>query len=42
MQLVGQGKISPVIDRVFPLAETSDAHRYLESHRQIGKVMLAP
>jgi NADPH:quinone reductase-like Zn-dependent oxidoreductase len=29
-----------VVDRVFPLAEAAEAHRYLESRRQFGKVVL--
>lgn len=39
--LVDQGVIRPVIDRVFPLAGTADAHRYLETGRARGKVVLA-
>lgn len=42
MDLLGQGKINPVIDRVFPLAEAAKAHTYLESRLQVGKVLLAP
>jgi putative oxidoreductase len=42
MRLLAAGKITPVIDRVYPLAEAVEAHRYLESHQQIGKVLLAP
>lgn len=42
MALLGQGKIRPVIDKVYPLAEAADAHRYLEQRRQVGKVLLVP
>lgn len=42
MQLLGEGKISPVLDRTFPLAEAAEAHRYLEQQQQVGKVLLAP
>jgi NADPH:quinone reductase-like Zn-dependent oxidoreductase len=42
MELLAAGKISPVIDRVFPLAAAAEAHAYLESQRQIGKVILLP
>jgi NADPH:quinone reductase-like Zn-dependent oxidoreductase len=35
-----QGKLHPKIDRIFPLAEIVEAHRYLESNRQIGKVVV--
>lgn len=38
--LIEDGKIKPVIDRVFPLAETAEAHRYLETGRARGKVVI--
>jgi len=40
MPLLGSGKLKPVIDRVFPLDEAADAHRYLEEGKQFGKVIL--
>ena len=40
MPLLGAGKLKTVIDRVFPLQEAADAHRYLESGKQFGKVVL--
>ena len=40
MPLLGSGKLKTVIDRVFPLQEAVDAHRYLESAKQFGKVVL--
>jgi NADPH:quinone reductase-like Zn-dependent oxidoreductase len=39
--LIGRERLRPLVDRVFPLAEAADAHRYLESGQQLGKVMLA-
>ncbi len=39
MKLVA-GHLKPVIDRTFPLASCADAHRYLESGDQFGKVVL--
>jgi NADPH:quinone reductase-like Zn-dependent oxidoreductase len=42
MDLLGQGRITPVVDRTFPLAEAGQAHAYLESQKQIGKVLLIP
>jgi NADPH:quinone reductase len=30
------------IDRTFPLAQTADAHRYLEDRQTKGKVLLIP
>jgi NADPH:quinone reductase-like Zn-dependent oxidoreductase len=40
MKLVAAGKLKPVVDRVFPLAEARAAHEYLESGGQFGKVVL--
>ncbi|MFG1805581.1 zinc-dependent alcohol dehydrogenase family protein [Streptomyces sp. NPDC049040] len=34
------GAFRPVVSRTFPLASVADAHRYLESNAQIGKVVL--
>ncbi|MFO7567908.1 MAG: zinc-binding dehydrogenase [Enhygromyxa sp.] len=39
--LVGAGQLRPVIDRVFPLAEAAEAHRYLDRREQFGKVVLS-
>lgn len=38
--LLAAGKLDPVIDRVFPLADAAEAHRYLETASQFGKVLL--
>lgn len=40
LKLAARGKIRPVVDRVFPLAEAREAHRRLESG-PFGKVVLA-
>jgi NADPH:quinone reductase-like Zn-dependent oxidoreductase len=40
MKLVAAGRLKPVVDRVFPLAEAAAAHTYLESSQQFGKVVL--
>lgn len=42
MELLGEGRIEPVIDRAFPLERAADAHRHLESRAQIGKIVLRP
>jgi NADPH:quinone reductase-like Zn-dependent oxidoreductase len=41
MKLVASGKLKPVVDRIFPLAEAAAAHAYLESGSQFGKVALS-
>jgi NADPH:quinone reductase-like Zn-dependent oxidoreductase len=40
LKLVAAGKLKPVVDRIFPLAECRLAHEYLESGAQFGKVVL--
>lgn len=41
MRLVATGRLKPVVDRIFPLAEAAAAHAYLESGSQFGKVVLS-
>ncbi len=40
MPLFAKGRLKPVIDRVFSLEQAADAHRYVESNRNVGKVVL--
>jgi NADPH:quinone reductase-like Zn-dependent oxidoreductase len=40
VQLVEQGKLRVHVERTFPLAEASQAHRFLEEARPRGKVVL--
>jgi NADPH:quinone reductase-like Zn-dependent oxidoreductase len=35
-----EGKVTPRVDRAFPLAEAAAAHRYIHERRNIGKVLL--
>jgi NADPH:quinone reductase len=37
---VGEGKLTPRIHGVYPLASAAEAHRALESRGTIGKVLL--
>jgi putative PIG3 family NAD(P)H quinone oxidoreductase len=37
---LASGAIRPVIDRRFPIAEIAEAHRYLESNANVGKVLI--
>jgi NADPH:quinone reductase-like Zn-dependent oxidoreductase len=39
-QLIEAGTLTPVIDRTYPLAEVSEAIRYLENGRARGKVVI--
>ncbi|XGV94750.1 MAG: zinc-binding alcohol dehydrogenase family protein [Leptolyngbya sp. BL-A-14] len=40
VKLIQIGKLEVLIDRTFPLAQAVDAHRFVESHEQFGKVVL--
>jgi NADPH:quinone reductase len=37
---LAQRRLVPVIDRTFDIAEVVEAHRYLESNRQLGKIVV--
>ncbi len=36
------GEVGVHVDRVFPLDHAADAHRYMQEHRNIGKIILKP
>ncbi len=38
--LIASGRIRPIIDRVFPISEIREAHRYMESNANFGKIVL--
>ena len=40
-QLIETGKLAPVIDRTYPLAEVPEAIRYLEEGHPRGKVVIS-
>jgi len=37
---IGAGKVRPIVDRTFPLAEAAEAHAWLEGGAHVGKVVL--
>lgn len=38
--LIADGRIKPLVDRTFPLAEVQKAHEYFDSGEHVGKVLL--
>jgi NADPH:quinone reductase-like Zn-dependent oxidoreductase len=40
LKLVAQGRLKPVVDKIFPLKDCGEAHQYLEAGEQFGKVVL--
>ena len=38
--LLEEGSLRPVVDRTYPLEQAAEAHRYSESHRASGKIIL--
>jgi NADPH:quinone reductase-like Zn-dependent oxidoreductase len=40
MTELSAGRIQPIVARTFPLERAADAHRYLQSRSNIGKVIL--
>jgi NADPH2:quinone reductase len=37
---LASGSMKPVVDRTFPLEEVADAHRYMETNANFGKIVL--
>lgn len=41
-RMAGAGRLTPVVDRTFPLAAVADAHRHVADRKSFGKVILVP
>jgi NADPH2:quinone reductase len=41
LPLIAAGKVGPVVDSTFPLAQASAAHARMEASAHIGKIVLA-
>ena len=42
IERIAAGELRVVVDRAFPLSEAAEAHRYIESRRAFGRVVLVP
>jgi NADPH2:quinone reductase len=40
LQELYAGRLSPVVSKTFPLERAADAHRFIQSRSNIGKVVL--
>ena len=40
MSELGAQRLTPVVARTFPLEKAADAHRFIQSRQNIGKVVL--
>ena len=40
LQEVSAGRLAPVVAKTFPLDRAADAHRYMQSRANIGKIVL--
>ncbi len=40
VEQIESGELDPIIDSVFPLDKIQDAHRYMESNKQLGKIVV--
>lgn len=41
-KLLDEGKLTPILDRTYPLDDAPEAMRYLQSGRACGKIVIAP
>jgi NADPH:quinone reductase-like Zn-dependent oxidoreductase len=42
LKFVFNGKLKPVVDRVYPMKEIAAAHQRVENKEQFGKVVVVP
>jgi len=40
VRLYSEGGLKPVVDRMYPLAQASEAHRRMDEGGQMGKIVL--
>ena len=40
-EMIEEGKLKPIVDKIYPLAEAADAHRRVEAEHRLGPVVIA-
>jgi len=40
-QMIEQGEISPVVDKVYPMQQAADAHRRVETEQRLGTIVIS-
>ena len=40
-EMIEDGKIGSIVDRVFPMEQAADAHRRVETEQRLGAVVIA-
>lgn len=40
LPLLASGRIKPIVDKTFPLAQAAEAHRHMEENKNFGKIIL--
>jgi NADPH:quinone reductase-like Zn-dependent oxidoreductase len=41
MKMIEQGKIKPIVDKVYPFEQAAEAHRRVETERRLGTVVIS-
>lgn len=42
VQLISEGRLEPVVDKILPVSETAEAERLMEDREVFGKILLVP
>jgi NADPH:quinone reductase-like Zn-dependent oxidoreductase len=40
-EMIEDGRIKPIVDRVYPMNEAAEAHRRVETEQRLGAVVIA-
>ncbi|NNG02029.1 MAG: zinc-binding dehydrogenase [Desulfobacteraceae bacterium] len=40
-EIIEEGKIQPIVDKIFPLEQAAEAHRRVETEQRLGSVVIS-